>query len=428
MAVEVVVGANWGDEGKGKVIDFLAGQADIVVRFQGGRNAGHTIINDYGKFVLHLLPSGVFHPGVINVLATGVALDAPAFLSELEELRQRGIPKPEIRISDRAQVVMPYHVIFDEYEEERLSDERFGSTQSGIAPFYSDKYLKLGIQVTDLYDRDHLRFQITRSLLIKNTLLKHLYRKPLLSVDTVVDELSDSAEAIRPFVCDTMKLLNDAIDDGKRVLCEGQLGALRDPDHGIYPFSTSSSPLSGFAAVGAGIPSQSIHRVIAITKAYSSCVGAGPFVTEIFGCEAEILRKKGGDAGEYGATTGRPRRMGYFDTVATRYGCRLQGVTELAISCLDVLCYLKEIPVCVAYMIDGKETKEFPTTQLLARAKPVLKSLEGWQEDISEARSFRDLPDKAQQYVRYIEKSVGYPVGWISVGPHRDAMFRKDSQ
>lgn len=428
MTVEVVVGANWGDEGKGKVTDFLAGQADMVVRFQGGRNAGHTIINPYGRFALHLLPSGVFHPGVINVLATGVALDIPAFLAELENLRQNGVPQPEIRISDRAQVVMPYHLLLDEYEEERLGEERFGSTQSGIAPFYADKYLKLGIQVADLYDRDHLRSRLARSLRSKNTLLKHLYKKPLLSPGTLVDGLLASAEAIRPFVSNTMELLGDAAASGKRILLEGQLGALRDPDHGIYPFSTSSSPLAGFATVGAGIPAQAIGRVIAVTKAYSTCVGAGPFVTEILGRQAEVLREKGGDAGEYGATTGRPRRMGFFDAVAARYGCRLHGATEIALSCLDVLGYLHEIPICVAYEIDGRTTEEFPTTQRLARAKPVFKSLPGWREDISGIASFQDLPDNARRYVRHIEKATGFPVGWISVGPHRDAMIRKDSQ
>lgn len=428
MAVEIVVGANWGDEGKGKITDFLAGQADMVVRFQGGRNAGHTIINSYGKFALHLLPSGVFYPGVTNVLATGVALDISAFLAELESLKHRGVPKPQIRISDRAQVVMPFHVLFDKYEEERLSNESFGSTQSGIAPFYADKYLKLGIQVADLFDREHLRSRLSRSLVAKNILLEHFYRKSQLSIDTLVDELLTSAEEIDPFVSDTMSLLNDAIDQDKRIVFEGQLGALRDPDHGIYPFSTSSSPLAGFVSVGAGIPSQAIHRVIAVTKAYSTCVGAGPFVTEIFGREAEVLREKGGDAGEYGATTGRPRRMGFFDAVATRYGCRLQGTTEIALTCLDVLGYLDEIPVCVAYEIDGKETQDFPTTLRLERAIPVFKTLPGWKESISGITSFRDLPDNARQYIRRIEKLTGFPVGWVSVGPHRDAMFRKDTR
>jgi len=428
MAADVVVGANWGDEGKGKITDFLAGQADLVVRFQGGRNAGHTIINDYGRFVLHLLPSGVFHQGVVNVLATGVALDIQAFIAELAELRHRGIPEPEIRVSDRAQVVMPYHILFDKYEEERLSEDKFGSTQSGIAPFYSDKYLKVGVQVADLYDRDHLLSQLTRSLSIKNTLLRHLYKKPLLLADEIASALTESAEAIRPFVCDTMKLLNDALDDGKRIVCEGQLGALRDPDHGIYPFSTSSSPLAGFASVGAGIPSREIRRVVAVTKAYSSCVGAGLFVAEMFGCQADTLREKGGDSGEYGATTGRPRRVGYFDAVATRYGCRLNGATELALSCLDVLGYLSEIPICVAYEIDGQKTKEFPTTQQLRKAKPVLRVLPGWQEDISKISSFADLPKNAKQYIRSIEKETGFPVGWVSLGPHRNAMLRKDSQ
>ncbi|MCP4756888.1 MAG: adenylosuccinate synthase [Proteobacteria bacterium] len=424
MAVEAIVGANWGDEGKGKITDFLAGQADMVVRFQGGRNAGHTIINSFGKFALHLLPSGVFYPEVVNVLATGVALEVSALLAELKNLVQRGVPEPRLVVSDRAQVIMPYHILFDRYEEERLAAEMFGSTQSGIAPFYADKYLKLGIQVADLYDEDYVKTRIDRSLAAKNVLLEHLYGKSLMSVDRVLNNLLEAAERLRPFVGDTSSLLNEASARGKRILLEGQLGALRDPDHGIYPYSTSSSTLAGFASVGAGIPPQTITRVVAVTKAYSTCVGAGPFATEIFGRGADALRERGGDAGEYGATTGRPRRVGYFDAVATRYGCRLQGATEMALSCLDVLGYLDEIPVCKAYEIDGRPVEDFPPTVCLAKARPVYEVLPGWKCDISGIDSFDDLPVNAQKYVRYLEKATAYPIGWISTGPHRDALFR----
>ncbi len=425
MSVEVVVGANWGDEGKGKIVDFLAGQADMVVRFQGGRNAGHTIINDYGKFALHLLPAGVFHPEVLNVLAAGVALDISALFTEWEDLRKRGVPEPQIRISDRAQVVMPYHTLFDEYEEQRLSEDRYGSTQSGIAPFYGDKYLKLGIQVADLYDDANLRARLSRSLSAKNILLRHLYRKPAISVDEMVSYLSPLAQQVRPYVCDASALIGEAARSGRRVVFEGQLGALRDPDHGIYPFSTSSSTLAGHASVSAGISPLAIDRVTAVAKAYSTCVGAGPFVTEIFGKDADVLRGKGGDAGEYGATTGRPRRMGFFDGVATGHGCRLQGTTELVLSCLDVLSYLEKIPVCTAYDINGEKTKQFPTTVHLAAATPIYEILPGWKTDISGVRDYKDLPDNAREYIRCIEKVTGVPVGWISVGPRREELFRK---
>jgi len=425
MTVDVVVGANWGDEGKGKITDFLAGQGDVVVRFQGGRNAGHTIVNPYGKFVLHLLPSGVFHPEVMNVLATGVALDIPALLAELDDLAIRGVPPPQLRVSDRAQVVMPYHMLFDTYEEERLSSQRFGSTQNGIAPFYGDKCLKLGIQVADLFDSPRLCARLTQSLASKNILLENLYKKPPVSVGDMMLYLRPLAERLRPFVCDTVTLVNDAVDRGKRVVFEGQLGALRDPDHGIYPFSTSSSPLSGSASVSAGIPPHAIDRVIAVTKAYSTCVGAGPLVTEIFGRDAGVLRERGGDAGEYGATTGRPRRMGFFDAVATHYGCLLQGTTEIALTCLDVLGYLAEIPVCTAYEVEGQRTERFPTTAHLGKARAVYDILPGWQSDISGIRSYEALPANARGYVRRIERLTGLPVGWISVGAHREALFRK---
>jgi adenylosuccinate synthase len=420
-----VVGANWGDEGKGKITDFLAGQADVVVRFQGGRNAGHTVINEHGKFALHLLPSGVLQPGVVNVLGPGVALDVPFFLEELETLGQRGVPVPSVVVSDRAQLVLPWHALLDRYEEERLGDAMFGSTRSGIAPFYSGKYSKTGIQVSDLYDTPHLGAKVERSLATANVLLEHLYGKPKVAARQVVEELFRWAEDLRPYVRDTTLLLHEAQWRNERILLEGQLGALRDPDHGIYPFTTSSSTLAGFASVGAGVPPSAIKRVIAVVKAYSSCVGAGPFVTELAGAEAEELRSKGGHAGEFGATTGRPRRVGWFDAVATRYGCRLQGATELALTCLDVLGYLDEIRVCVAYDVAGERTKSFPPTCLLEQADAVYESHAGWRCDIGGVRAFGDLPVAAQSYVERIEELVGVAVGWISVGSHREATFRR---
>ena len=323
MTAAAIVGANWGDEGKGKITDVLAAESNVVVRFQGGRNAGHTIINNYGKFVLHLLPSGVFYPHTTNVLGPGVALDVGAFFSELEELDRRGVPQPTMMISDRAQLVLPYHIMLDENEEERLADLQFGSTKMGIAPFYADKYLKVGVQVSDLLDPDRLRVRLTQSLAAKNVLFQSLYQKPVCSVDQILSDLLDLGPRIHPFLCDTTDLLLSAIQDGRRVLLEGQLGALRDPDHGIYPYPTSSHPLAGFASVGAGLPPYAITEVVAVAKAYSSCVGAGPSVTELDGEVAEQLRGKGGAAGEYGATTGRPRRVGWFDAVATKYGCRV---------------------------------------------------------------------------------------------------------
>jgi adenylosuccinate synthase len=414
MSATAIVGANWGDEGKGKLTDCLAATSDMVVRFQGGANAGHTIINEYGKFALHLLPSGVFYPHVTNVLGPGVAFNPAAFVKEREELIARGVPEPRLCISDRAQVVMPYHVLLDGYEEERLSDRKFGSTKAGIAPFYADKYAKLGVQVADLLDEQRLRSRLEFALDGKNVLLQHLYGKEPIAAEALLPELLRQGEAIAPFVCDTTALLHDGLEAGKEILLEGQLGALRDPDHGIYPFSTSSSPLAGFASIGAGLPPYAIKRIIAVVKAYSSCVGAGPFVTELEGEVAQELRQRGGDAGEYGATTGRPRRMGWFDAVATRYGCRVL---------LDVLGYLDEIPICTAYEVDGEVSGDFPVTARLERARPVLEKLPGWKCDVSGARRFEDLPRNAQGYVRRLEELINVPVRWISVGPRRDALI-----
>ncbi|MDD5529834.1 MAG: adenylosuccinate synthase [bacterium] len=425
MGVTAIVGANWGDEGKGKITDYLAEQSDIVVRFQGGNNAGHTIINDYGKFALHLLPSGVFYSHITNILGPGVALNIPFFLEELSNLVARGVPAPSIRISNRAQVILPYHISLDEYEEERLADQQFGSTKCGIAPFYSDKYLKVGIQVADLFNEKYLRNRLEKSLVIKNILFEHLYNKPKISIDELLPVLLKDGERIKPYVCDTVSLLQNALKENKKILLEGQLGTLRDPDHGIYPYSTSSSPLAGFGSIGAGVPPYSITRIIAVVKAYSSCVGAGPFVSEIFDESANELRERGGSSGEYGATTGRPRRVGWFDVVATRYGCLMQGATEIALSLLDVLSYLDEIPICMSYDINGSITGDFPLSVQLDKAKPVLKKMPGWKTDISGVRSFEELPKNAKTYVENIEKLIEIPVKWISVGPKRNAMIKR---
>ncbi|MCU6796912.1 adenylosuccinate synthase [Paenibacillus sp. WQ 127069] len=423
MPVTAVVGANWGDEGKGKMTDAWASQSDYVVRYQGGSNAGHTIINDYGKFVLNLLPSGVFDPHVINVIGPGVALNISDLMKEWNNLQARGIPAPQLVVSERAQVLMPYHVLFDELEEARLGANSFGSTKMGISPFYADKYAKLGIQVSELYDPEHLRTRLEASLAAKNVLLQHLYGQPPVQVDELIPELMKLAAWLKPFVTDTTTMLNQALAEGKHILVEGQLGSLRDPDHGIYPFTTSSSTLAGFASVGAGIPPHSIQRVLAVVKAYSSCVGAGPFVMELEGDAAEELRKRGGDAGEYGSKTGRPRRVGWFDAVATRYGCEVQGATEVALTNLDVLGYLDEIPICTAYELDGHKTMIFPVSEQLQYANPVIETVPGWKCDISHIRRFEDLPEQAQAYVALLEKLIQTPIRWVSNGPNREQLM-----
>ena len=421
--VRAIVGANWGDEGKGKITDMLASESDIVVRFQGGANAGHTIINDYGRFALHLLPSGVCTPGVVNVLGPGVALDIEFFLKELAAVEEQGLPAPKILISERAQVLMPYHVALDCYEEERLGKNSFGSTKSGIAPFYGDKFQKIGLQVCQLYYPDVLREKLAHALDIKNAMIVNLYHKEPVDLEALIAKLTELAERIRPFVADTDAYMMQAVRDGKKILLEGQLGTLRDPDHGIYPMVTSSSPLAGYGPVGAGVPVWSIKEVIAVTKAYSSCVGAGPFTTELFGDEAEELRKRGGDRGEYGATTGRPRRVGWFDCVATRYGCEMQGATEVAMTNLDVLGYLDEIPVCVAYEMNGERVDNFPVTPKLEQCKPVYVKLPGWKSDTRGITKFEDLPENARHYVEFLEKEVGCPFKLISNGPRRDEII-----
>ena len=423
--VRAIVGANWGDEGKGKITDMLAKESDIIIRFQGGSNAGHTIINDYGKFALHLLPSGVFYQHTTSIIGNGVALNIPYLIKEIQSIVDRGVPKPHILVSDRAQILMPYHVLFDTYEEARLAGKSFGSTKSGIAPFYSDKYAKIGFQVSELFDDDLLKEKTERVCEIKNVLLEHLYHKPLLDPKELYDELVTYREMIRPYVCDVSAYLHNAIKEGKKILLEGQLGSLKDPDHGIYPMVTSSSTLAAYGAIGAGIPPYEIKDITTVVKAYSSAVGAGAFVSEIFGDEAEELRNRGGDGGEYGATTGRPRRVGWFDAVATRYGCRIQGATEVAFTVLDVLGYLDEIPVCIGYEIDGEVTRDFPTTAKLEKAKPVFTKLPGWKTDIRGIKNYADLPENCRKYIEFVEKEIEVSITMVSNGPGRDDIILK---
>lgn len=424
--VKAIVGANWGDEGKGKITDMLSEEADIIVRFQGGSNAGHTIINDYGKFALHLLPSGVFYNHTTSVIGNGVALNIPYLFNEINDIVKKGVPKPKILVSDRAQILMPYHVLFDQYEEERLGGKSFGSTKSGIAPFYSDKYAKIGFQVSELFDDDVLKEKIDRVCEQKNVILKYLYKKPELDKDELYKTLIEYRDMVAPYVCDTAVFLHDAIKEGKNILLEGQLGALKDPDFGIYPMVTSSSTLASYGAIGAGIPCYEIKDIVTVVKAYSSAVGAGEFVSEIFGEEAEELRKRGGDGGEYGATTGRPRRMGWFDAVATRYGCRMQGATQVALTVLDVLGYLDELKICVGYEIDGEITRDFPVTTKLAKAKPVYETLPGWKCEIRGITNYEDLPENCKKYIEFIEKEIQVPITLVSNGPGRHEIIHRD--
>lgn len=425
--VRAIVGANWGDEGKGKITDMLAAESDIVIRFQGGANAGHTIINQYGKFALHLLPSGSFNQNVINMIGNGVALDIPKLFAEIEDIVAQGVPRPNLLIAERAQVLMPYHILFDEYEEERLSDRKFGSTKSGIAPFFSDKYAKIGFQVWELLqDDDALMEKIKNVLEVKNLILEHVYHKPLIDAEELFKTLREYGEMVRPYVINSVEFMHNAIKEGKNILLEGQLGSLKDPEFGIYPFTTSSPTIAGYGASGACIPPYEIKDIITVVKAYSSAVGAGAFVSEIFGEEADELRKRGGDGGEFGATTGRPRRMGWFDCVATRYGCMVQGTTQVAFTVLDVLGYLDEIPVCVGYEIDGEVTKAFPTTDKLNKAKPVLKVLPGWKSDIRGIKKYSDLPENCRAYIEFVEKEIGFPIKIVSNGPGREDIIYRE--
>lgn len=425
--VTAIVGANWGDEGKGKITDMLAEDSDIIIRFQGGANAGHTIVNDYGKFALHTLPSGVFYDHTVSIIGNGVALDIPKLFKEYNDIVEKGVPAPKLLVSDRAQIVMPYHVLFDTYEEARLAGKSFGSTKSGIAPFYSDKYAKIGFQVSELFDdEDSLKDKIERVIAQKNVLLEHLYHQPVLTVEDVYATLMEYKKMVEPYVCDVSAFLYEAIKEGKNILLEGQLGSMKDPDHGIYPMVTSSSTLAAYGAIGAGIPPYEIKKIVVVCKAYSSAVGAGEFVSEIFGDEADELRRRGGDGGEYGATTGRPRRMGWFDCVASKYGCRIQGATDVAFTVLDVLGYLDEIPVCTGYEIDGEVTTEFPATVKLKKAKPVYTVLPGWKQDIRGIKNYEELPENCRKYIEFIEEQIGFPITMISNGPSRhDIIYRK---
>ncbi len=425
--VKAVVGANWGDEGKGKITDMLAREADIIIRFQGGANAGHTIVNNYGKFALHTLPSGIFYNHTTSVIGNGVALNIPILIEEIKSITDRNVPMPKILVSDRAQIVMPYHILFDQYEEERLGGKSFGSTKSGIAPFYSDKYAKIGFQVSELFEEELLKDKVVRICEIKNILLEHLYHKPLLDWEELLATLHEYRDMVAPYVCDVSAYLDKAIREGKNILLEGQLGTLKDPDHGIYPMVTSSSTLASYGAIGAGIPPYEIKQIITVCKAYSSAVGAGAFVSEIFGDEADELRKRGGDGGEFGVTTGRPRRMGWFDCVASKYGCRLQGTTDVAFTVLDVLGYLEEIPVCVGYEIDGEVTTDFPVTAKLEKAKPILKTLPGWKTDIRGTEKYEDLPENCRNYIEFIEEQIGYPITMVSNGPGREDIIYRES-
>ena len=423
--VRAIVGANWGDEGKGKITDMLAQTSDIIVRFQGGSNAGHTIINNYGKFALHLLPSGVFYDHTTSIIGNGVALNIPYLIKEINSLIEKGVPKPKVLVSDRAQIIMPYHIKFDEYEEERLGKNSFGSTKSGIAPFYSDKYAKIGFQVSELFDDEILRDKLERVCIQKDVILEHLYHKPAIDKEELMNTLHEYRDMVAPYVCDTALFIQEAIKNGKTVLLEGQLGTLKDPDFGIYPMVTSSSTLAAYGAIGAGIPPYEIKDIIAVVKAYSSAVGAGEFVSEIFGEEADELRHRGGDGGEYGATTGRPRRMGWFDAVASRYGVRMQGATQVSLTVLDVLGYLDELPICVGYEIDGKITRDFPVTAGLKKAKPVYEKLPGWKCEIKGIREYNELPENCRKYIEFIEKELGVPVTMVSNGPGREDIIYK---
>ena len=422
MSTCAIVGINWGDEGKGRMVDLLANRYDIVVRYQGGSNAGHTVINEYGKFALNLIPSGIFRPGVVNVLGNGTVVDLEHLCGEIGRLRAAGISvTPEnLKISDRSIIVFPFHKDQDGLEEARLKDAKYGSTKRGIAPVYSDKYQKKGIQMGDLLLPDVLERHLRTVLEWKNLMLTSMYGAQAYKYEKMLAWLTEFGGQLQPFVTDTGAYLYDAHKAGKSILFEAQLGALRDIEFGIYPFTSSSSPLAAYAPLGAGLPGVKVEEVLGVVKAYSTCVGEGPFVSEWFGPEAEALREAGG---EYGAATGRPRRVGPFDVVATRYGTRVQGATGIALTKMDVLSYMDRIPVCVAYEIDGKMVTEFPFTPLLEGAKPVIEYLPGWKEDISKVRRFEDLPKAAQEYVLYIERVLECPVPYVSVGPDREALM-----
>lgn len=422
MGNTAIVGINWGDEGKGRMVDLLTEKYDIVVRFQGGGNAGHTVMNDYGKFALHLLPSGIFHKGVVNILGNGVALDPENLWNEMEDVRSKGVViSPEnLKISDRASLLLPWHRKLDELEEERLKDKKYGSTKQGIAPFYSDKYQKKTILAGELLYPEHLKEHLEDLLNWKNLTVTGVYGKEAITASALYSWIDTYCEKIKPFICDTGLILRNAQAAGKNILFEAQLGALRDLDYGIYPYTTSSNAISAYAPVGSGLPSAKINEVIGVVKAYSTCVGEGPFVCEMTGEEADALRSAGF---EYGAKTGRPRRVGPIDIVATRYGVQVQAATNIALTKLDVLSYMDKIPVCIRYTVDGRETDDFPFPALLERSKPVIEYMDGWKQDISGIRKWEDLPSAARQYVEFIEQQIGCRIGYVSVGPERDSII-----
>ena len=422
MACTAIVGINWGDEGKGRMVDLLTEQFDIVVRYQGGGNAGHTVINQYGKFALHLLPSGIFRKNVVNILGNGVAMDPESLMNEIQDVADKGVAvTPEnLKISERASLLMPWHRRLDELEEQRLADKKYGSTKQGIAPFYSDKYQKKTVMAGELFYPDVLRSRLKDLMEWKNLIIKGVYGAEPYTWDEIENWLNTSCEAIKPYICDTGALLRDAEENGKKILFEAQLGSLRDLDHGIYPMTTSSNTIAAYAPVGSGLSSAELDRIVGVVKAYSTCVGEGPFTCEMFGEEAEKLREAGG---EYGAKTGRPRRVGPVDLVATRYGVEVQGATEIALTKLDVLSYMDEIPVCTKYVLNGEETDRFPFPAALGACKPVIETVRGWKKDISGVRTWEDLPEEAKAYVQMIEKAIRCPIKWISVGPERESII-----
>ena len=420
-----IVGINWGDEGKGRMVDLLTEEYDIVVRYQGGGNAGHTIANEYGKFALHLLPSGIFRDGVVSVIGNGVALDPENLWKEMEEVKAKGISiTPEnFKISDRASVLLPWHRDLDSLEEARLADKKYGSTKQGIAPFYSDKYQKKTIMLGELFYPEYVREHLAGIREWKNLILDKVYGAKQYSETELLDWIDDYADKLKPYVCSTKDFLEDALKNGKSILFEAQLGALRDLDYGIYPYTTSSNAIAAFAPVGSGLSSAKIDKVVGVVKAYSTCVGEGPFVCEWFGEEADKLREEGH---EFGAKTGRPRRVGPLDIVATRYGVDVQGATDLALTKMDVMSYMDKIPVCTKYIIDGEETDQFPFPALLGKAQPKIEYMDGWGCDISGIRKWEDLPENARKYVEYIEQAVGCHITYVSVGAERDAYILRD--
>ena len=417
-----IVGINWGDEGKGRMVDLLTEKYDVVVRYQGGGNAGHTVINEYGKFALHLIPSGIFRKGVVNILGDGVALDPENLWLEIESIREKGVHiTPEnLKISNRASLLMPWHRELDALEEQRLADKKYGSTKQGIAPFYSDKYAKKTVMAGELFYPDRLKNHLADLLEWKNLTLVNVYGAKPYTMEMLDMWIKDYCEKIKPFICNTAAFMKDALKKDKKIMFEAQLGSLRDLNCGIYPYTTSSNTTAAFAPVGAGIPGVKIDDIIGVVKAYSTCVGEGPFISELHGDEASDLREAGE---EYGAKTGRPRRVGAFDTVATRYGVQVQAATEIALTKLDVLSYMDKIPVCTHYYINEQITDEFPFPAALAEAEPVIEYMDGWKCDISHIRSWEDLPRNARSYIQFIEEKINCPVTYISVGPERDSII-----